>query len=153
MQFAIYNSVLMPIPVTKRSAALSSILSGVLLTTLKLAVGVATGSLEILAEAAHSARDLLPAGVTFLCGPNGDLPPDENHPYGHARAEHLGALAEAVLLVVTAVLVLWNAYERIFVKAELPEVTLWAFLVMFISLVVDLTRSRALARAAKTYHS
>jgi len=51
----------MAIPITKRSAALASILSGVLLTTLKLAVGVATGSLAILAEAAHSALDLLAA--------------------------------------------------------------------------------------------
>ena len=58
-------------------------------------VGVTTGSLAILAEAAHSGLDLLAAGITFLVVQIADLPPDENHPYGHARAEHLGALAEA----------------------------------------------------------
>src|SRR6266511_1724648 len=114
----------MPTPITKRSAALASILSGVLLTTLKLAVGIATGSLAILAEAAHSALDLLAAGITFMVVQIADLPPDENHPYGHARAEHLGALAEAVLLVVTAALVLRESYLRIFVHAELPETTI-----------------------------
>jgi cation diffusion facilitator family transporter len=140
-------------PLTKRSAALSSIGSGILLTGLKLAVGMATGSLAILAEAAHSALDLLAAGITFLVVQIADLPPDENHPYGHARAEHLGALAEAVLLVVTAVLVLRESFLRIFVHPELPEISVWAFAVMIISLLVDWQRSRALKRAAKQFKS
>ena len=143
----------MATPVTKRSAALASILSGVLLTALKLAVGVATGSLAILAEAAHSGLDLLAAGITFLVVQIADLPPDENHPYGHARAEHLGALAEAVLLVVTAVLVLRESYLRIFVHPELPEISIWAFVVMIVSLVVDWQRSRSLKRAAEQFKS
>src|SRR6266545_8165674 len=143
----------MPTPITKRSAALASILSGVLLTTLKLAVGIATGSLAILAEAAHSALDLLAAGITFMVVQIADLPPDENHPYGHARAEHLGALAEAVLLVVTAVLVLRESYLRIFVHPEMPEISVWAFAVMIVSLVVDWRRSRALKRAAEQFKS
>src|SRR5690349_24079832 len=134
-------------PVTKRSAALASVFSGVLLTALKLAVGIATGSLAILAEAAHSALDLLAAGITFMVVQIADLPPDENHPYGHARAEHLGALAEAVLLVVTAVLVLRESYLRIFVHPEMPEISAWAFGGMIVSLIVDWRRSRALRRA------
>jgi cation diffusion facilitator family transporter len=139
--------------ITKRGAALASVGSGVLLTVLKLAVGLATGSLAILAEAAHSALDLLAAGITFLVVHIADLPPDENHPYGHARAEHLGALAEAVLLVVTALLVLRESFLRIFVHAELPETTIWAFVVMLVSLVVDWRRSRALKRAAEAFKS
>jgi len=137
----------------KRSAALASVGSGILLTVLKLIVGFATGSLGILAEAAHSALDLVAAAVTFGVVHVAEQPPDENHPYGHARAENLGALAETVLLVVTALWVLWHAYERIFVHVELPVVTFWSFLVMVISLGVDWTRSRALKRAAETYHS
>jgi cation diffusion facilitator family transporter len=138
---------------TKRGAALASVGSGALLTVLKLAVGIATGSLAILAEAAHSALDLLAAGITFLVVHIADLPPDENHPYGHARAEHLGALAEAVLLFVTALLVLRESFLRIFVHAELPETTIWPFVVMVISLGVDWRRSRALRQAAAQFKS
>src|SRR6266498_384594 len=138
---------------SKRSAALASVASGVLLTALKLAVGIATGSLAILAEAAHSALDLLAAGITLLVVQVADLPPDENHPYGHARAEHLGALAEAVLLVVTAVLVLRESYLRIFVHPELPEISVWSFVVMIVSLAVDWRRSRSLKRAAEQFKS
>src|SRR6476661_8551345 len=143
----------MATPITKRSAALASILSGVLLTALKLAVGIGTGSLAILAEAAHSALDLLAAGLTFLVVQIADLPPDENHPYGHARAENLGALAEAVLLVVTAIWVLRESYLRIFVHPEMPEISIWAFVVMIVSLVVDWRRSRSLKRAAQQFKS
>src|SRR6266511_1525406 len=102
---------------SKRSAALASVASGVLLTVLKLAVGIATGSLAILAEAAHSALDLLAAGITFLVVQIADLPPDENHPYGHARAQ---------LLVVTAALVLRESFIRIFITVEAPQLNIWA---------------------------
>jgi cation diffusion facilitator family transporter len=139
--------------VTKRGAALASIGSGALLTILKLAVGIATGSLAILAEAAHSALDLLAAGITFLVVYIADLPPDENHPYGHARAEQLGALAETVLLVVTAALVLRESFIRIFLRVEEPQISAWAFVVMIVSLVVDWRRARALREAAAEFKS
>lgn len=138
---------------TKRGAALASVGSGVLLTVIKLAVGIATGSLAILAEAAHSGLDLLAAAITFLVVYIAELPPDANHPYGHARAEHLGALAETILLVVTAAWVLYEAYIRIFVHAEQPEISAWAFVVMIVSLAVDWRRSRALKRAAAEFKS
>ena len=139
--------------VTKRGAALASVGSGALLTILKLAVGIATGSLAILAEAAHSALDLLAAGITFFVIHIADLPPDENHPYGHARAEQLGALAETVLLVVTAAAVLRESFIRIFVHVEEAHLNIWAFAVMIVSLVVDWRRSRALKRAATEFKS
>jgi cation diffusion facilitator family transporter len=143
----------MATPPTKYGAALASIGSGLLLTALKLAVGILTGSLAILAEAAHSALDLLAAGITYVVVRIADLPPDENHPYGHARAEHLGALAETVLLIVTAVLVLRESALRVFVHAEPPETSVWAFAVMVVSLAVDWRRSRALKKAAAEFKS
>jgi cation diffusion facilitator family transporter len=137
----------------KRRAALASIGSGVLLTVIKLVVAFTTGSLAILSEAAHSALDLLAAAITFGVVWLADQPPDENHPYGHARAESLGALAETMLLGLTAIWVFWQAYERIFVRVETPAISIWAFVVVVISLVIDFTRSRALARAAREHKS
>src|SRR5438128_10433903 len=119
----------MTTPVTKRGAALASVGSGVLLTAFKLVVGIATGSLAILAEAAHSALDLLAAGITFLVVYVAELPPDENHPYGHARAEQLGALAETVLLVVTAAVVLRESFVRMFIAIEGHQINGSALLV------------------------
>ncbi len=138
---------------TKKGAALASVVTGLVLTGFKLVVALMTGSLAILSEAAHSALDLLAAGITFGVVYVADMPPDENHPYGHGKAENLGALAEAALLVATAVWVLWHAYERIFVSVEMPEITIWSFLVMAASVVLDFTRARSLKKAAKAHNS
>ncbi|GAC1353603.1 MAG: cation-efflux pump [Herpetosiphon sp.] len=142
-----------PLSTTKQSAALGSIGAGAVLTILKLAVGFATGSLGILSEAAHSGLDLLAAALTYVVVRVSDLPPDENHPYGHARAENLGALAESSLLLATAGWVLWKAYQHIFISPESPEITVWSFVVMLVSLMIDWHRSRSLSRAATSLNS
>ena len=81
----------------KRDAAFSSVLAAVLLTGLKLVVGLLTGSLGILAEAAHSGLDLVAALVTFFAVRISDRPPDERHLYGHGKVENLSALVEQAL--------------------------------------------------------
>ena len=85
----------------KRWAAVLSVLSAVTLTVLKVVVGIATGSLGILAEAAHSALDLLAAIVTFFAVCISSKPADETHTYGHGKVENLSALFETLLLLVT----------------------------------------------------
>jgi cation diffusion facilitator family transporter len=91
----------------KRSAALSSVLAAVLLTGLKLVVGLLTGSLGILAEAAHSGLDLVAALVTFFAVQLSDRPPDEQHLYGHGKIENLSALIETLLLLITCVWIIY----------------------------------------------
>ncbi len=140
-------------PDTKRGAALASLGSSAALTIMKLVVGFSTGSLAILSEAAHSALDFLAAAITFGVVQVADLPPDDNHPYGHARAEHLGALAETILLVLTAGWVLWKAFQHIFIQPEVPEITIWSFAVMLASLGIDWQRSRQLRKAAIAFDS
>ena len=130
-----------------------SILSGVGLTLAKLVVGLATGSLSILSEALHSLLDLVAAIITFFVVRLSSQPADANHPYGHARAEQLGALAETVLLSVTATLIMSEAYRRLFIHPEIPEVSVWSFVVMGGSIVVDLIRVRTLRAAAKAHRS
>src|SRR5579864_2773674 len=85
----------------KRSAALTSLLAAVGLTTFKMIVGLLTGSLGILAEAAHSGLDLVAALLTFLAVRVSGRPADQTHLYGHGKVENLSALFETVLLLVT----------------------------------------------------
>jgi cation diffusion facilitator family transporter len=137
----------------KQSAALTSLLAAVGLTAFKIVVGMATGSLGILAEAAHSGLDLVAALMTFLAVRVSGRPPDRTHPYGHGKIENLSALFETVLLVITCVWIVWEAVHRLlFHKADI-QVTVWSFAVMLTSIGIDASRSRVLARAAKKYHS
>jgi cation diffusion facilitator family transporter len=137
----------------KRAAALSSVVAAVLLTSLKLVVGLLTGSLGILAEAAHSGLDLVAALVTFFAVRISDRPPDERYLYGYGKVENLSALIETLLLLITCVWIIYEAIQRLFFKSVEVEATFWAFAVMAISIIVDVTRSRILYRAARKHNS
>jgi len=140
-------------PHEKRSAALNSVLAAVGLTLFKIVVGLTTGSLGILAEAAHSGLDLMAAVMTFLAVRFSGKPADRNHLYGHGKVENLSALFETLLLLVTCFWIIYEATHRLLYHAVALKVTFWSFAVMVTSIVVDLSRSRALSRAAKKYHS
>ncbi|MCS7261223.1 MAG: cation-efflux pump, partial [Anaerolineae bacterium] len=137
----------------KRLVALSSVVAAVFLTMMKLAVGLMTGSLGILAEAAHSALDLIAAGITFLAVRVSDRPADREHTYGHGKVENLSALFETLLLLGTCVWIIYEAVQRLLFGHHEIELSVWAFIVMGVSIVVDISRSRALSQAARKYHS
>jgi cation diffusion facilitator family transporter len=137
----------------KNSAALSSVLAAVALTTFKIVVGLMTNSLGILAEAAHSGLDLVAALVTWFAVRTSGKPADVEHHYGHGKIENLSALFEAFLLLVTCVWIIYESIQRLFFKAEEVEVSFWAFLVMAISILIDYSRSRVLERAARKHNS
>jgi len=137
----------------KRSVALSSVLAAVGLTAFKIIVGLSTGSLGILAEAAHSGLDLMAAVMTFLAVRISGKPADSNHLYGHGKAENLSGLFETLLLLVTCFWIIYEATHRLLYHATDVEVNYWSFTVMITSIVVDISRSRILYRAAKKYNS
>src|SRR5271157_126451 len=137
----------------KRSAARSSVLAAVGLTAFKLAVGLLTNSLGILAEAAHSALDLVAAAMTYLAVRFSDKPPDREHPFGHGKIENLSALFETLLLLGTSAWVIYEAVQRLFFISVKVETSIWSVIIMGLSMVVDYTRSRILFRTARKYRS
>ena len=137
----------------KKIVAATSAVAAVFLTGGKLVIGLLTGSLGILAEAAHSALDLVAAAITFFAVRISDRPADESHPYGHGKVENLSALAETLLLLITCVWIIYEGIQRLFYVSVKVDASLWAFLIMAISIVVDYSRSRALSRVAKKYKS
>jgi cation diffusion facilitator family transporter len=137
----------------KRAVAFGSVLAAVLLTSMKILVGILTGSLGILSEAAHSGLDLIAAIVTFFAVRISGQPADQVHTYGHGKVENLSALFETILLLVTCVWIIYEAIQRLFYKHVEVDASIWAFIIMAVSIVVDVTRSRALARVAKLHNS
>lgn len=137
----------------KRKAASASVLAAVLLTALKLVVGLATNSLGVLSEALHSALDLLAAGMTYAAVRIAAFPPDSGHNYGHGKIENLSALVETVLLMTTCVWITWEAVDRLFFNPATVRASVWAMLVMAASIIVDFSRSRMLMRVAKRHRS
>ncbi len=137
----------------KAAAALNSVGAALALTLMKAVVGVLTGSLGILAEAAHSALDLAAAVMTYAAVKISGRPPDHEHPYGHGKVENLSALGETILLLVTCGWIVYEAARRLFFNRVDVEVTAWSFIVMIVSIVVDVSRSRMLRRVAIAHNS
>jgi cation diffusion facilitator family transporter len=137
----------------KKSAAGNSVLAALVLTSLKLVAGLLTGSLGILAEAAHSGLDLVAALVTFLAVRVSAKPADHEHTYGHGKIENFSALVETMLLFVTCTWIIYEAVRRILHGGVEINPNVSAFLVMAVSIVVDVSRSRMLYRVARKHHS
>ena len=137
----------------KRFVALTSVFAAVLLTGIKLIVGLLTGSLGILSEALHSGLDLVAAGMTFFAVKIADKPADDDHQFGHGKVENLSALGETLLLLLTCIWIIYEGYLRLTTGMTHIDVTFWSFAVIIISIIIDITRSRALNKTAKKYNS
>jgi cation diffusion facilitator family transporter len=137
----------------KRTAAGNSVLAALVITTLKIVVGVTTGSLGILSEAAHSGLDLIASVLTFFSVRVSDKPADADHQYGHGKVENFSAFVETGLLLITCLWIIYEAILRLFFRNIEVEPTIAAFAVMLFSMGVDWWRSRALGRIAIKYNS
>ena len=137
----------------KRAVALNSVVAATFITVLKIVVGITTGSLGVLSEAAHSGLDLIAAFITLLSVRVSDKPADADHQYGHGKIENFSAFLETGLLLLTCVWIIYEAIRRLFFRHVEIEPTLAAFLVMLASMAVDAWRSRALRRVAEKYDS
>ncbi len=137
----------------KASVAAKSALAAIGLTVFKIIVGLSTGSLGILAEAAHSGLDLVAALVTYFAVRFAGRPPDLDHTYGHGKVENLSALVETLLLLATCVWIISQAVQRLRSGSMEVDPSFWGFAVMCISIVIDYGRSRSLMRAAKKHRS
>jgi cation diffusion facilitator family transporter len=137
----------------KKRIALTSVMAAIFLTSFKFIVGISTGSLGILSEALHSCLDLIAAFITFLAVKISDNPADMDHNFGHGKIENFSALVETVLLLVTCAWIIYEAINRIVTKHLKIELTIWSYIVIIVSIIIDFTRSRALSKVAKKYNS
>ena len=138
----------------QRRTALFSVIAAVGLIALKLATGLATHSLGLLSEAAHSGTDLVAALLTFFAVGVAGRPADPGHQYGHGKAEHLAALAEGAILILASGFIVWRAIVRLTGHHAATVHAAWyALVVIGVVIVVDIARTVSSARVARRYHS
>jgi cation diffusion facilitator family transporter len=138
----------------QRRTALVSVVAAAGLLALKLVAGLASHSLGLISEALHSGTDLVAALLTFFAIGVAVRPADPGHQYGHGKAEHLSALAEATILVLASLLIAWRAATHLVGSSETRvEATWYALLVIGIVIVVDISRTLVSIRAARRFGS
>ena len=137
----------MSIWMEKRRVAWLSVGSNTLLTAGKLVAGFATGSVSILSEAAHSAIDLIAAGIATFSVHVSDRPPDHTHPYGHEKIENVSGVIEGLLIFAAAVWIIYEAVDKLMHGVDLKYLG-HGLVVMGISGAMNLVVARLLRRSA-----
>src|SRR5437762_1171047 len=138
----------------QRRTALISVLAAIALVSIKLATGLATHSLGLVSEAIHSGTDLVAALLTFFAVGVAARPADAGHSYGHGKAEHLAALAEAGILVLASLLVAYRAITRLAGSSHVHVDAAWyALVVVGVVIAIDVSRSVISWRAARAFGS
>jgi cation diffusion facilitator family transporter len=133
----------------KRRVALGSMAAAAVMTLLKLAAGLISGSLGVLSDAAHSGLDLIGSALTFFSVYVSDKPADEDHTYGHGKVENLSAFIEAGLMAISCAWIIVEAMQRIFYRPVPVQRAMWPVLVLMASIGVDFWRSRQLRAVAQ----
>ncbi|MDO6386776.1 MULTISPECIES: cation diffusion facilitator family transporter [unclassified Uliginosibacterium] len=136
----------------KKNVALLSVASNTLLIVLKLAAGVLSGSVSIISEAIHSMMDLVAAVIAFFAVRLADVPPDEDHPYGHEKFENVSGVIEGVLIVVAALWIIIEAVHKLGSPEPMQAVG-WGVAVMFVSALVNTLVAHQLYKVAREEQS
>jgi cation diffusion facilitator family transporter len=138
----------------QRRSALVSVVAAAVLVLLKLGVGLSTHSLGLISEAAHSGTDLVAALLTYFAIRVAARPADLAHQFGHGKAEHLSALAEAGFLSLVSVFISFRAIERLTGVTHGEVRTAWyAFAVLALVIAIDASRAIVSWRASQRYTS
>lgn len=148
-----YNRLMTIATDKKQSVALSSVFASLVLTLIKLVVGLLSGSMGIISEAAHSALDLGAALLTYFAVRVSAKPADEDHHYGHNKIESVSALIETGLLFLTSAWIIYESIHRLLGAKVEVEISWYAFAVVIVSILIDISRSRALSKVAKETNS
>ncbi len=132
----------------KQRVALFSLLASGGLALAKFAAAIASGSLGLLSEAFHSLMDFVATALTLLAVRVSDKPADDDHHYGHAKAENVVALIETGMLFAVTAWVTYEAVTRLMAGSHEIELSWWLFAIIIASIIIDYNRSRALKRTA-----
>ena len=125
-----------------------SVFSNIFLVVLKITVGIFSGSVSIISEAAHSAIDLVASVIAYFSVRMSNQPPDKEHPYGHGKIENISGVIEGLLIIVAAVWIVYHSIHSIIANEEVQYLE-WGVVVMAISAIVNLFVSRRLYKVAR----
>jgi cation diffusion facilitator family transporter len=137
----------------KVSIARLSIFSNTLLISMKLIVGIITGSVSIISEAIHSSMDLVAAFIAFLAVRVSDNPPDSEHPYGHGKIENISGVIEALLIFIAAAWIITEAVKKLLGGSTELESIGFGSIVMIVSAIINVIVSKRLYIVARETNS
>ncbi|MBU3179702.1 cation diffusion facilitator family transporter [Clostridium psychrophilum] len=133
---------------TKQSSALLSIVSNTVLIIFKVIAGILMGSVSVISEAIHSSIDLLASIIAFFSIKISSKAEDKGHPFGHGKYENVSGFVEALLILLAAALIVYQAIKRMFEGGAVENISLGIF-VMLIASAINFVVSMILLKTAR----
>lgn len=128
------------------------IIANIFLTLIKAVGGLLSGSKALLADALHSASDIVGSIVVLFAVKIAHKPPDEEHPYGHGKAENIASIIVAILLIFVGVEISFYSIKIFFGDVPEPPTTLALWIISF-SIVIKEGLFQYKYHLGKKYHS
>jgi ferrous-iron efflux pump FieF len=132
----------------KASAARLSMLAAAFLILIKTVTGFLTGSISVWASLLDSAMDILASAGNYVAVRAASRPADEDHAYGHGKAESLAGLFQALVIAASGVFLIWEAVQRL-VRPRTVGSEWIGMTTMLIAVVVSIALVRRLRRVAR----
>ena len=132
----------------KERAAWVSIAANTALIAFKLAVGLVSGSIGMISEAAHSTTDLVGAVIALVSVRHAARPADRGHRYGHEKVENFSGVIEGAIIFAAAIVIVIESIGHLISGEQLEHIPL-AIAVMLVSAAVNVGLTAYLRRAAR----
>ncbi|MBV6479347.1 MAG: Ferrous-iron efflux pump FieF [Ignavibacteria bacterium] len=133
----------------KIKVARQSLYAAVIITLIKLLASYFSGSLGILSEVLNSSIDIMVCLITIISIKYSSRPPDEDHNYGHEKAENFSALFQVLILFFIASFIIYKAIIRLFIEKDVElSINIWIFLSLIAAIIIDIQRARVLKKTA-----
>ncbi|WP_239256775.1 cation diffusion facilitator family transporter [Listeria ilorinensis] len=129
-----------------------SVISNFCIVVLKLVVGFLTGSVAVISEGIHSSMDFFASVITFFSIRIAERPADEDHPYGHGKAENIAGTIETLLIFVAGIWIIIESINKFTNPHEIKFPAL-GIAVMLFGALINIIISRIINRAAEKANS
>lgn len=118
-------------------AGIVGLVSNITLSIIKLTIGFMISSIGVVADGFNNLSDTASSIITLLGFKIANMPPDKEHPHGHARAEHVSALIVALMVISVGLQFIKSSYDRI-INPQLVKFEIISFSILVVSILLKL---------------
>ncbi len=137
----------------KRKIMLFSLLVSIILVIIKIAIAYFTNSIGVFSEALNNSLDLVTVIITYMAIRISSRPADKDHTYGHGKYENISALFEVTIISALSFFIIYKSIQRIIYRNFELSLNIYVFIILVISIFLNIIRVFYIGKAVKKYNS
>ena len=137
----------------KRKVAFFSLLVSIFLVVIKITIAYFTNSIGVFSEALNNGLDIVTVLITYMAIRISIRPADKDHTYGHGKYENLSAFLEISIISALSFFIIYKSIQRIIYRNFVLKLNWYVFLILIISIALNIIRVFYIGRAVRRYNS